>query len=71
MSEETITLKDGRVVLKSDYITAKTKDLQEYGYATLTEEEVKTQLNKILYGDINLSVIGLFMEDDIKLCGIK
>ena len=71
MSEETVTLQDGRVVSKADYITAKTKDLQEYGYTTLTEDEVKVQLNKILYEDIDLSVIGLFMKDDIKLCGIR
>jgi hypothetical protein len=61
---ETIKLEDGRVVARKDYIFAKTKALQEYGYTELTEKEVADQLDKILKSE-ELSVIGLFMEDDI------
>jgi len=46
------------------YIIAKTGDLQEFGYADLTEETVKEQLLKILNKE-KLSVIGVFMEGDI------
>lgn len=59
-----LKLEDGRVVSKKDYITAKTKSLQEFGYTNLTEKEVSIQLDKILKGE-ELSVIGMFMEDDI------
>lgn len=62
---ETIRLKDGRIVGKKDYIKAKTKDLKEFGYYELTENEVSCQVDKILKGG-NLSVIGKFMEDDIE-----
>ena len=61
---ETLTMKDGRRVGKSDYITAKTKDLQEYGYSTLTETEVRFQLNQVLKEE-RLNVIGSFIESDI------
>jgi hypothetical protein len=60
----TIKLEDGRVVSKKDYITAKTKALKEFGYTSLTEKEVSEQLDKILKGE-ELSVIGMFMKDDI------
>lgn len=61
---DTITLKDGRVVLRRDYITAKLKDLKE-SYYTLTEKEVSEQLDCIQKGEA-LSVIGYFMKDDLK-----
>ena len=61
---ETIKLEDGRIVAKKDYITAKTKALKEFGYTDLTEKEVAEQLDKILKKE-ELSIIGMFMEDDI------
>ena len=61
---ETIKLKDGRTVLKKHYVQAKTKSLIEFGYSNLKEEEVYEQLEKIIKGQ-ELSVIGMFMEDDI------
>ena len=51
---ETIRLKDGRIVGKKDYIKAKTKDLKEFGYYELTENEVSCQVDKILKGVIFL-----------------
>ena len=59
-----ITLSSGKTVSKQSYITAKTKDLKAFGY-NVTEETVLEQLDKILK-DEKLSVIGMFMEDDIK-----
>ena len=65
MSEITLDL-DGRIVTvtKEKYIKAKTKDLREFGYTNLTEEEVRVQLEKILKGE-ELDIIGMFMEKDI------
>lgn len=51
-------------VKRSEYIAAKTKDLREFGYMTLTEEAVSTQLERILAGK-ETDVIGAFMKDDI------
>lgn len=57
---------DGNVVTvsKEKYVAAKTKDLVEYGYATLTEEEVSKQVDNVLSG-AELSIIGMFIEKDI------
>ncbi len=57
---------DGKIVTvsKQDYIKAKTGDLRNYGYETLTEEEVSMQLDRILKGE-ELNVIGMFIEKDI------
>ena len=62
---EYITLTSGNVVLKSDYITAKTKDLIEFGFAKLSEREVQYQVDKILKGKNDLNIIGRFCEEDI------
>lgn len=60
-----LNLSDGRRVFTTDYVSAKTKDLVLSGYADLSEAAVLKQLEKILSGDKNLSVIGKFMENDI------
>lgn len=66
--ENTITLSDGRKVYLKDYVTAKTKDLIEYGYGKLTENEVRIEVEKILTGDLSsLTIIGHFCKDDILL----
>lgn len=36
-----------RRVLRSDYVAAKTKQLREFGYPSLTEEEVSAQLDAV------------------------
>jgi hypothetical protein len=54
-------------VLKSNYIKLKTKDLIEFGYASLTEEEVLNQVEKILSKNSDLSVIGMFCKGDLDL----
>lgn len=63
---DTIILSDGRKVLKSDYIKAKTWDLNEFGNSYLTPEDVSEQLVKILNNE-ELTVIGMFMKRDIDL----
>lgn len=52
-------------VLKSNYVKLKTKDLIEFGYTKLTEGEVSEQVDKIIKGDKDLSVIGMFCKDDL------
>ena len=66
MEEITIQVNDTvKVFYRSEYVTAKTKDLQEFGYPNLTEQEVDRQLQKILNGETDLSIIGRFMVDEI------
>ena len=60
-----IKLSNGMNVLKSNYIKLKTKDLIEFGYTSLTENEVEGQLEKILAKNNNLSIIGMFLKDDL------
>jgi len=67
---KTLTLEDGRVVLKTDYIKAKTGDLKNYGYATLKESELGEQVEKILAGE-ELNIIGMFCEGDIDVEATK
>lgn len=57
---------DGRrlTVDKDIYVTAKTKDLREFGYGNLSESEVEFQLEQVLKGG-ELNVIGMFIEKDI------
>jgi hypothetical protein len=64
--KETVKLSDGRIVYKEAYIVAKTKDLIDFGYTTLTKEEVSEQLEKVLNQE-ELSVIGHFIKDDIDI----
>lgn len=61
-----IYLNDKEVtVAKSDYVAAKTKDLREFGYTSLTENDVANQLEKILSGSDDLDVVGQFIKPDI------
>jgi hypothetical protein len=61
---EEVKLFNGNMVLKSNYIKLKTKDLIEYGYTNLTEDEVAEQVEKILNKDSDLSIIGAFCKGD-------
>ena len=64
MNQE-IKLFNGMSVLKSNYIKLKTKDLIEFGYTSLTENEVALEVDKILQNKSDLTVIGMFCKDDI------
>lgn len=55
-----------RTVARKDYVTAKTKQLREFGYEDLSESHVSEQLDKILADDNDLTVIGMFMKDEIR-----
>jgi hypothetical protein len=49
-----------------DYVEAKTKDLQEFGYTQLTEKEVLKSVHRIVQKQMNKKdVIDLFIKDDI------
>ena len=61
---EEITLVNGKVVSKKDYIKLKTRDLIDFGY-NLKQSEVAEQLEKVLNND-KLNVIGMFIKADIK-----
>ena len=50
--------------VKEKYIRLKTKDLIEFGYTDLTEQEVEEELNKVLSGIEELTIIGEFIEDE-------
>jgi len=62
---EEIKLSNGMNVLKSNYVKLKTKDLIEFGYSSLTENEVSEQVDKIVKGEKDLSAIGMFCKDDL------
>lgn len=50
------------------YIKAKTKALQEFGYGSISENDVWEQLQHVLDGhkmDQGLTVIGMFINNDI------
>lgn len=49
---------------KDEYIRQKTRDLRDFGYPNLTEDEVREQLEKVLKGE-KLNVIGMFIEGDV------
>ena len=51
---------------KQRYISRKTKDLREFGYESLTRDEVEKCLDKVLSGEEAADVISMFIEDDIK-----
>ena len=52
------------VVLRRDYVEAKTLDLRASGFPSVTEAEISEQLNCVLAGG-ELTVIGKFIEPDI------
>lgn len=46
------------------YVAAKTKQLRDFGYGDLTEQQVDEQITRILTGQ-PLDVIGMMMENEI------
>lgn len=71
-SEITINIEgESRRVRRLDYVKAKTKDFREFGYPSLTEEEVSEQLDVVLSGKGTLTVIGHFMKDEVITQGAK
>ena len=54
-----------KMVTKEDYIEAKTKQMVDFGYGSLTEEVVAEQLEVVLTGKGKKTVIGGFIEMDI------
>jgi len=56
-----------RSVQVCDYVTAKTKDLQAFGYSTLTEKCVLASVRRVLNKEKLTNVIDHFVSDDIIL----
>lgn len=58
---------NGRMVTteREAYVKAKTKQLREFGYSDLSKEHVSEQVDAVLSGT-SLSVIGMFMKEEIK-----
>lgn len=54
-----------RRVARADYVKAKTQQLQEFGYPSLTQKEVDEQITAIQKG-LPLNVIGMFMEREVR-----
>jgi len=57
-----------RTVSRHAYVTAKHKQMVDFGYSTLTKSEVDTQVELVIAGKTmadGLSVIGMFMKDDL------
>ena len=53
-------------VPRKDYVTAKTKQMQEFGYPSVTEDGINEQI-EALFAKNKLTVIGWFMKDEIVL----
>lgn len=51
-------------VNKKEYIKAKANQLKEFGYSSLTEKEVRLQIDNIIKGN-PISIIGMFMKDEV------
>lgn len=56
------------MVTRAAYVRAKTKQLREFGYPSLTESDVNEQIDAVLakksFGE-GLTVIGMFMKDEV------
>jgi len=64
----TITVKDEEVGCSvRSYVKAKTKDLVEYGYSSLTEEEVIDSVWKAVNKEAPTTIIDHFVQGDIIL----
>jgi hypothetical protein len=56
--------------IKERYCFQKCRDLQKFGYSTLTLTEVQEQYDKVEAGSSDLSVIGMFIKRDFQDAGI-
>lgn len=61
-----LNLKNDRQVFQEDYIKAKTLDLQESGFSTVTEDSVRLDLDKVLNHE-PLTIIGSLIQDDLEI----
>jgi len=48
-----------------DYVTAKTRELQQFGYGSLTEDQVLKSVRRIVNKEKPVDVIDHFIKDDI------
>lgn len=52
-----------------DYVDAKTKELQEFGYKKLTNEQVLKSVKRVVHKEKLIDVIDQFVKQDIILDG--
>ena len=52
-------------MIKDRYVSQKTRDLKEFGYDNLDREHVAEQYDKVMNGDKDLTVIGMFIKADV------
>jgi len=52
------------ITTREAYIAAKTKQLKEFGYGTLTHEEVGKSLDRALAGKAT-DIISMFIDEDL------
>lgn len=50
-----------------DYVRAKTKDLQDFGYLSLTEEQVTKSVHRVINREKLTDIIDRFVQGDIIL----
>ena len=63
--QKTLTLKDGRIVRRESYVTAKTLDLKESISKTIQEEEVGDALFRMEDGvPKGLTMVDVFVRED-------
>jgi hypothetical protein len=55
-----------RVMLMDNFVARKVQELREFGYPSLTEQEVREEVENILAGK-ELTVIGQFIKPDLIL----
>jgi hypothetical protein len=53
-------------IASTEYVKLKTKQLREFGYTDLTEDTVATELAKVLDSGEGLTVIGYFINDEVR-----
>ena len=62
---KTLTLKDGRIVRRESYVTAKTLDLKESISKTIQEEDVSDALFRMEDGVLKgLTMVDVFVRED-------
>ena len=63
--QKTLTLKDGRIVKRESYVTAKTLDLKESISKTIQEEDVSDALFRMEDGVLKgLTMVDVFVRED-------
>lgn len=67
--EDEHCVKHEMTVTRSSYVKSKTKQLRDFGYSDLTNQEVEEQIDAVLqkkpFGKDGLTIIGMMMEKEV------